>query len=87
MARANYMTLSCDRDLVPEMRLVSSIVLLSVYDWRKATKQLRKNPENIECIKMKKDAEIFFLSDWFSKLTELDGVSLLEKLQKELTEK
>ena len=87
MARAEYMTLTNDRDLVPEMRLVSSIVLLAVYDWRKSTKQLRKNPENLKYIKLKKDAEIFFLSDWFSKLTELDGVSLLEKLQKELSEK
>ena len=34
------------------------------------------------CEALVKDTESFFRSDWFSNLTELDGVWLLEKLKK-----
>ncbi len=34
------------------------------------------------CESLVKDTESFFRSDWFSDLTELDGVWLLEKLKK-----
>ena len=34
-----------------------------------------------ECEKLMKDAEEFFVSDWFASLTELDGAWLLAKIR------
>lgn len=61
--------------------LCNAIILSVVTDYRKARCGERvagKPPEWVIA-----DCERFFLSEWFSILTKLDGAALLEKLKKE----
>ena len=69
----------------PYENLANAIILLAVKDWRGAMSSLMKNPHNVEAMRIRGETERFFLSDWFGKLTELDGEELLRKLREELS--
>lgn len=61
--------------------LCNAIIISAVNDYRKARCGERvagKEPGWVMA-----DCERFFLSEWFSILTKLDGATLLEKLKKE----
>ena len=64
--------------------LGNAIILQAVKDYRDALKALRFNPHSTERQKMKSDVERFFVSSWFSALTEIDGRMLMKKLQMEV---
>ncbi len=58
----------------PYENLANAIILRAVEDYRLA-----------EDRRTLKEIEDFFLSDWFSVLTSLDGAALLQKLREEKT--
>ena len=64
--------------------LANAIVLMAVRDYRQAARQLRRSGNYQPAIRMKLDVEQFFRSEWFSRLTRLDGVRLLERLRSEV---
>lgn len=63
--------------------LRDAIILSAVKDYRKALKKLKKNPDNDAAWGAAIGCELFFKSKWFSRLTPVDGVWLMEKLKKE----
>ena len=71
----------------PYENLANAIVLQAVKDYRDALKRLKKKPGNQAAMSDAMVCERFFRSGWFSVLTSLDGVVLMEKLRKERNEK
>lgn len=63
--------------------LAHAIILQAVRDYRDVSKILKKYPKHELSLKMQEEIEDFFLSDWFTVLTKLDGEVLLEKLREE----
>ena len=63
--------------------LIENIVLQAVGDYRKALRILRRYPLCKMALGMKRNTEEFFSSDWFNTLTNLDGKTLMERLQEE----
>ena len=63
--------------------LAHASILQAVRDYRDVRKILRKYPEHDLSLKLKAEVEEFFLSSWFTVLTNLDGKALLKKLQEE----
>ena len=68
----------------PYENLANAIVLQAVKDWREAQRKLKRKPRNENAKLMAEDCEAFFLSEWFSILTNVDGRMLLTKLKEEL---
>lgn len=66
----------------PIHELANAIVELAAKDYRKALKDLHKNPQYEKALDMKKDCEEFFLSGWFGVLTNLDGKVLMEDIRR-----
>lgn len=64
--------------------LINAIILRAVKDYRRALRGLQKYPHYPLFIKRKKDVEAFFRSQWFRDLCDLDGETMLRKLQKEV---
>ena len=64
--------------------LTNAIVKMAVKDWRKAARRLKRKPNNKQALALKQECEAFFLSDWFSFLTDADGKYILKRLQEEL---
>ena len=60
-------------------RLAHAIVIQAVKDWTEASRR----PNSDKAKKVKEDCERFFLSDWFTELSGLDGKGFLAKLRKE----
>lgn len=60
--------------------LVSAIVKQAVSDWRNAMRRLKRSPNNVDANAMVIDCERFFLSGYFTLLTDLDGKEFLKKL-------
>ena len=68
----------------PYENLANAIVLQAVKDWRESVRKLKRNQKNTDAAMMKKECEEFFLSDWFSQLTDMDGRYLLRRLNEEV---
>lgn len=73
--------------MTPYENLANGIVLRAVEDYRDALRDLKVNPSYPLALRTVSDVERFFRSGWFSVLTSLDGVVLMEKLRKECNEK
>lgn len=67
----------------PYENLANAIVMQAVKDYRQARHKLRKRTKNAEVKAMIEDCERFFLSEWFETLTNVNGESILKKLQQE----
>lgn len=67
----------------PYTELANAIVMQAVKDWRDAVHKLKKRPRYEPAKEMKDECEEFFLSDWFTALTSVDGESILKKLKEE----
>lgn len=67
----------------PYEDLAIAIVVQAVKDWRDAVKELKKWPRDGDSRAVKRECEEFFLSDWFGRLTGMDGVYFLRKLKEE----
>lgn len=64
--------------------LANSIVLQAVKDYREALQVLKQYPRYEKAVKAREDIEQFFKSDWFQTLSGLDGIPVMERLQKEV---
>ncbi|MFY9282851.1 MAG: hypothetical protein WAO56_01895 [Miniphocaeibacter sp.] len=64
--------------------LANAIVLTAVKDYREALKVLKKHPKNSRASYTKLEIEFFFLSSWYSALTDVDPNMLIEKLNQEV---
>ena len=67
----------------PYEDLANAIILLAVKDWRSAEKTLKRKPDNAWAWQIKRECVAFFRSQWFGRLTRVDGIMLLERLEKE----
>lgn len=63
--------------------LANAIVLRAAADYRIASRRLTVNPEYPPAQQLEADCEQFFLSGWFSVLTNVNGAALLERLKGE----
>ncbi len=68
----------------PYENLANAIILLAVKDYRKAMRSLRRYPKAFYAGIRRDEVEQFILSDWFGKLTELDGEELMNRLREEV---
>ena len=68
----------------PYEELANAVILLAVKDWRLAASTLKRKPEHFEAMQRKNECERFFRSQWFGRLTRLDGAMLLAELGKEM---
>ena len=62
--------------------LVIAIVRQALIDYRDALKALKKNPNNIDEHRIKNECEIFFNSEYFTLLTNVDGAYLLKNIER-----
>lgn len=68
----------------PYENLASAIIVKAADDYRKALKELRRNPDYRPALQTKSDCEHFFHSGWFSVLTAVDGNRLMRMLRAEV---
>lgn len=68
----------------PHERLANAIILQAVQDYRKAVKRLKKYPYDHAARGTRTSVLHFFRSDWFKMLTNIDGESLIKKLNEEV---
>ena len=64
-------------------KLADAIILQAVSDYRKALRILRRMPNRQLAAQFVIETEEFFLSDWFSQLTEIDPHRLIQRLREE----
>lgn len=64
--------------------LVNAIIMRAVRDYRRALRDLQKHPQYEPYSWRKKEIEVFFRSQWFKDLCNINGEMLIEKLQKEV---
>ena len=65
----------------PYENLANAVVIKAAKDHRRAVLTLKKNKNNERAKYMLKETERFFLSDWFTVLTNLDGEVLMTKIR------
>ena len=63
--------------------LANAIIVQAADDYRWARRQLKEDPYCLKAIRMIKEVEPFFVSDWFRTLTDADGWMILSKLREE----
>lgn len=64
--------------------LAQAIIVMACNDYRKACKKLKKDKWDIDARHEKRECLKFFRSDYFDRLTSLDGEQLIYMLDKEL---
>ena len=62
----------------PYRTLANAIIVQAAKDYRKALRQLRRNPRYETARNEKNDVERFFHSEWFNFLTDADPDYLLD---------
>lgn len=67
----------------PYENLANAIVIRAAEDYRHAARKLMVNPDFLPALRLESDCESFFLSGWFSILTDISGASLLARLKEE----
>lgn len=65
-------------------KLANAIIVTACTDYRKALRQLKKNPKHEASIRDKDDVERFLRSRWYGELTMVDGETLIRMLNKEV---
>lgn len=63
--------------------LANAVVVQAAVDYRTALRQLKRNPTYKKALRMRRDCERFFHSEWFQLLSGADGHALMEILKKE----
>ena len=63
--------------------LIQAVVLQAAEDYRLARLVLRRRPDRETARLIIRDVERFFRSEWFTRITGLDGRTILEKLKGE----
>lgn len=67
----------------PYESLRNGIIIRAVKDYRRCLKQLKKDKTNENSLRMKADCELFFNSNYYYELTDLDGQMLMNLIKKE----
>ena len=67
----------------PWEEFANAIVLQAVKDYQIASYVLKWNRMSGSAKVMKEDSERFFISDWFTKLTGVNGELILKRLKEE----
>ena len=67
----------------PEQMLANAIIIQAADDYRTSLRRLKLNRMNREYLRMKEECERFFLSQWFEQLTNVDGKTIMMRIQKE----
>ena len=67
----------------PEQMLANAIIIQAADDYRVALRRLMLNRMSREYMRVKEDCESFFQSEWFEVLTNLDGKTIMNRIQKE----
>lgn len=65
--------------------IANAVVIQTAKDYRKALKDIKKNPKDRKAMAIAIACEDFFDGDWITVLTAVDGRWLKEKLRKEVT--
>lgn len=60
--------------------LANAIILKAAQDYHRAKAQVAKNPKNITAQRTLDDCKRFFLSEWYTTLTRINGRWMLNKL-------
>ena len=68
----------------PYEDLANAIILQAVKDYREALRKHEKRPRYEPAILTMTEVERFFHSEWFKRLTSLDGELLINKLKAEV---
>lgn len=66
-----------------EEQLCNAIILQAVKDYRAAARHLKKHPDSFSTRRELNELEQFFLSDWFTVLSDADGEQILIRLRRE----
>ena len=64
----------------PYINLANAIILQAVRDYRRALRQLKRNPQYTTAKHTIREVERFFHSKWFSFLTEINPDDLINRL-------
>lgn len=64
--------------------LADAIILQAVKDYRWALKMLNRNHNNTMANTEKREIESFFKSSWFTHLTNVDGIMLMNRIKQEV---
>ena len=67
----------------PEQMLANAIIIQAADDYRTSLRRLMLNRMSREYMRVKEDCESFFQSEWFEVLTNLDGKTIMNRIQKE----
>ena len=67
----------------PEQMLANAIIIQAADDYRTSLRRLKLNRMNREYLRVKEECERFFLSQWFEQLTNVDGKTIMMRIQKE----
>ncbi len=65
----------------PYENLANAVVIKAAKDHRRAISTLKRNNNSERAKYMLNETERFFLSDWFTVLTDLDGEVLMTKIR------
>lgn len=68
----------------PYEALANAIIVQAATDYRQAHKKLKRFPGDAQSLRMIADCESFFLGDWISALTDVNGEFILRKLEEEV---
>lgn len=69
--------------LMPFEALRNAIVIQAAKDYRKALRALKRNPSSISQEREKKECELFFRSDWYKSICNVNGEMILREIQEE----
>ncbi len=64
--------------------LANAIVIQAVKDYKQILKMCIQYPDDAEWQREKEELEQFFVSHWYSKLTEVDGEWLMRKIKEDI---
>lgn len=67
----------------PYENLANAIIYSAVNEYKKDLKALQKCPNNKSVLYNKQNLERFFMSDWFCVLTNVKGVDIIERLNRQ----
>ncbi|MBE5825285.1 MAG: hypothetical protein E7307_01480 [Butyrivibrio sp.] len=65
------------------LNLVTGLIVLASKDYKKAVKQLQKNPKSRASMATAKECEEFFRGSLYQSLTSVDGEWLIKRLREE----
>ena len=65
-------------------KLAQEIIVQAAKDYRDALRILKNDPENYEAKEDVRQVEKFFLGDFYAKLTDVPGETLIKKLREEM---